>query len=183
MPCPQPSTNGDAVQPRAFNVALHARTLTVLARLQAAEVLVPGGPGNPYAVEIAREAGYEAFDVELARAADPHDYGLAEILVRLQAGETAGMSLVDFVPPGTVLALWHAVPPDRRRYLRAVFGTAAGLLPPDADPCAPREYPDEALATLDRLVEQSAQEINAAYDLLAMLVTSSARNALRPKSV
>ena len=165
--------NGHApVEPRAFNVALHARTLMVLAHLQAAEVPIPSGPGNPYAVEMAREAGLEAFDIELIRAADRHDYVLAEILTRLQVGDTVGMSLVDFLPPDTVLALWHAMPPGKRRYLRAVFGTQAGLAPPEPHP-TPKHIRDEALATLDRLLELSEQEINAAYDLLAMLVTSS----------
>ena len=162
-----------AIQQRAFNVALHARTLTVLAWLQSAQVPVPED-GNAYAAQVASENGMETFDVELVRAADPHDWVLAEMLTRLQSGDTAGMSLVDFLPPGTVLALWHAMPPERRRYLRSVFGTVAGPAPSD-EPVTPQRGRNEALAMLDRLVEGSDVEISAATDLLAMLVSSSAQ--------
>jgi hypothetical protein len=68
---------------------------------------------------------------------------------------------VDFISPSTVLALWYALRPDKRRYLRAVFGTEAHPTPEDAD----------RLTALDRLVKRAGDEVPAALDLLAILTT------------
>jgi hypothetical protein len=138
-----------------------SRTLVVLACLT--WDTVPVNPDNAWITEACDRLDLGTFDRGLALGAGPYQWLLAEILTRLQRGDIAGLSLVDFIPPGVVLALWHALPQEDRRYLRAVFGTAAITCPED----------DDRLEVLDRLVAKSAREVAAADQLLDMVLDTN----------
>jgi hypothetical protein len=147
-------------------VVLKARTLRLLARLTMYAVPINGD--RAWVAQAAADHGLSSFDYQLVAGASEYDYLLAEVLDRLANGDIAGLSLIDFMPPGTVLALWHALPVAQRRYLRAVFGTVTGPAPREAD----------RLALLDRLVDGAAEEISAAATLLQLLTaTDSAVDA------
>jgi hypothetical protein len=151
---------------RAFDVVLKARTLRLLAQLTQEQIPINGD--REWVAQAAEEHGLSTFDYQLVVGATEYDWLLAEVLDRLANGDIAGLSLIDFVPPGTVLALWHALPAPERRYLRAVFQTVAGPEPREAD----------RLALLDRLVAGAAEEISAAATLLQLLTaTDSAVDA------
>jgi hypothetical protein len=155
---------GEPISDRAFAVAVKTRTLTLLARLTAEEVPVNGDRSWVEAAVARADPPFSPYEAHLVEAADEYDWLMAEILLRLYNGDTAGMSVVDFIAPGTVLALWHALPADRRRYLRMVFGTEMG--PPGASK-------RDRLALLDRLVDGAGEEVPAALDLLAIITSPS----------
>jgi hypothetical protein len=139
--------------------------LALLAQLTTDQVPVNGDRG--WVAAACAEHGLGTFDTQLALAATAHDWLLAEVLARLANGAMAGLSLIDFVPPDTVLALWHALPAAKRRYLRSVFGTVAGP--------AGKQAEQDRLAVLDRLVASAEEEVHAADMLLSMLVATNQR--------
>jgi hypothetical protein len=152
---------GEAIPERAFEVAVQVRRLTLLARLTQHHVPVNGDRSWVQAAIQEADPPITPYEEHLITTAGEFDWLLAEILLRLYNGDTQGLSLVDFIEPGTVLALWYALVPDRRRYLRAVFGTEAHPTPEDRD----------RLAALDRLVAQGATEVPAALDLLGVITS------------
>lgn len=146
---------------RALEVAAQVRRLTLLARLTQNEVPVNGDRSwVQHAIDEA-DPPITDFEASLIETASEFDWLLAEVLLRLYNGDTAGLDLVDFIAPNTVLALWYALMPEKRRYLRMVFGTAAH--PPDDK--------TNRLAILDRLVSSAGEEVPAAIDLLGIITT------------
>ena len=93
------------------------------------------------------------------RDGDEFDWLLAEVLLRLYNGDTAGLDLVDFIAPNTVLALWFALIPEKRRYLqdgvRDRGGTPRG---------GPARDPRPVLVN-------AGEEVPAAIDLLGIITT------------
>jgi hypothetical protein len=151
----------EPITDRALEVAAQVRRLTLLARLTQREVPVNGDRSwVQHAIEEA-DPPISDFELSLIETASEFDWLLAEVLLRLYNGDTAGLDLVDFIAPNTVLALWFALRPDKRRYLRMVFGTATQADTRDRD----------RLAVLDRLINTAGEEVPAAIDLLGIITT------------
>ena len=153
----------DPIPERALEVAAQFRRLTLLARLTQDEVPVNGDRSWVQAAIDRSNPPITPYECSLIETAEEFDWLLAEVLLRLYNGDTAGLDLVDFIAPNTVLALWFALIPEKRRYLRMVFGTAA-------------HFPDEnnksnRLAVLDRLLDNAGEEVPAAIDLLGIITT------------
>ena len=149
----------EPIPERALEVAAQARRLTLLARLTQDEVPVNGDRSWVQAAIDRANPPITPYECSLIETASEFDWLLAEVLLRLYNGDTAGLDLVDFIAPNTVLALWFALIPEKRRYLRMVFGTAAG----------PREA--DRLAILDRLLDNAGEEVPAAINLLGIITT------------
>ena len=153
----------EPIPDRALEVAAQVRRLTLLARLTQHERPINGDRCWVHGSPRPREPADHAYECNLIETASEFDWLLAEVLLRLYNGDTAGLDLVDFIAPNTVLALWFALIPEKRRYLRAVFGTAAH--PPDENNKSNR------LAVLDRLLDNAGEEVPAAIDLLGIITT------------
>jgi hypothetical protein len=151
----------EPIPERAFEVAAQVRRLTLLARLTQHHVPVNGDRSWVQHAIADADPPMTPFEQNLIETAGEFDWLLAEVLLRLYNGATAGLDLVDFIAPNTVLAIWFALRPDKRRYLRAVFGTATQADTGDPD----------RLAVLDRLVNTAGEEVPAAIDLLGIITT------------